>query len=131
MASYIRDIKSNLVEKITLPLAVYTGDSATPTGVDMGDGDGLCNVAVYLGTIHADTTGAVTVEESDALAGTYSAVTLTGGATLTYTGTADGTVLRASFQRSKRYVRTPLASAGSTESAGVCVVVSQQKKQVP
>jgi hypothetical protein len=125
--SYPRDLKSSLIEKITLPLAVYTGDSATPTGVDMVEGDGLCNVAVYLGTIHADTTGAVTVEESDDDV-TYTAVTLTGSATLTYTGTADGTVLRATFQRAKRYVRTPLASAGSTESAGVCVVVAEQKK---
>lgn len=126
----IRDLKTNLVEKIALPLAVYTGDQATPAGVDMGDGDGPCQIAVVLGTIHADTTGAVTVEESDALAGTYSAVTLDGGATLTYTGASDNTVLRATFQRSKRYVRTPLASGGSTESAGACVLVQQQKKFV-
>lgn len=125
--TYPRDLKASLVEKITLPLAVYTGDQATPTGVDMGDGDGLCNVAVYLGTIHADTTGAVTVEESDDNV-TFTAVTLEGSVTLTYTGTADNTVLRALFQRSKRYVRTPLNSGGSTESAGVCVVVSEQKK---
>lgn len=127
--TYPRDLKSNLVEKITLPLAVYTGDQATPTGVDMLDGDGQCNVAVYLGTIHADTTGAVTVEESTDNV-TFTAVTLDGSATLTYTGTADNTVLRATFQRTKRYVRTPLASGGATESAGVCVVVAQQKKFV-
>ena len=125
--TFARDLKNQLVEKIALPLAVYTGDQATPTGVDMINGDGLCNVAVYLGTIHADTLGTVTVEESDDNT-TFSAVTLTGGATLTYTGADDATILRGTFQRTKRYVRTPLASSGSTESAGVCVVVAQQKK---
>lgn len=127
--TYARDLKSNLVEKIALPLAVYTGDQATPAGVDLIDGDGLCNIAVYLGTIHTDSSGAVTVEESDDNV-TFTAVALESGATLTYTGASDNTVLRAMFQRKKRYVRTPTTVLGSTKSAGICVAVAQQKKHV-
>lgn len=127
MATVARDLKNQLVEGICVPLAVYTADSATPTAVDMLNGDGLCNVAVYLGTIHADTTGTITVEESEDNS-TFTAVTLESGATLTFDGDDDGTVLRATFQRTKRYVRTPLDLSGGTLSAGVCTVIQQQKK---
>lgn len=127
MSTYLRDVKNNVVEGIGLALAVYTGDQATPTAVDMVNGDGLCAIQVVLGTIHTDSSGAITVEESDDNS-TFTSVTLSN--TLTYTGTSDNTILRAYFQRSKRYVRTPTTVLGSTKSAGIAVILSEQKKFV-
>lgn len=129
MSTYARDLKTALVEKLGIVPSVVTTTAASPTSVDMLAGDGLVNVAVHLGTVHADTVGAVTVEESDASGSGFAAVTLSDA--LSFTGASDNTTLRATFQRTKRYVRTPIATSGATESAALCVVIQQQAKQYP
>ncbi len=121
-----RDLKNNLVEKIALPLAVYTGDQATPTGVDMILGDGICAVVAYVGTNTA--TATITVEESDDNS-TFTAVVLDNSVTMTFGASDSDTIVRASFQRSKRYIRTPVDFGGSI-SSGLLILVQEMKKVV-
>ena len=126
MSIYARDLKSNLLEGLTIPPQVASADITAPTAVDMVRGDGLCTAVAYLGAINDATTGTLTVEESDVSGSGYAAVP---GATMAIVGTDDNTVKRILFQRSKRYVRVTADFSG-TISCALAVVVQEQLKQV-
>lgn len=108
------DLKNHWVKKNSVTLAVKTAD-VTGVACDMITGDGRCYARVTTGTVHADTTGVISVLESDSSGSGFVAIS---GATATL-DTTDNTAYEILFNRSKRYVRIDIDFSGTTISAGV------------
>jgi len=128
MSTQARDLKNNLLSAASLNPAARTA-TANGAAADMITGDGLCSITVFNGTI-TDGTHTITVQESDDSAFTSpSAVTLLDSLTALTSGVAAGTIQRAKFQRSKRYVRAVTTVAGATTGGVYGAFFDQQLKQ--
>lgn len=126
--AFIRDLVHNLVKGYGIAPQTLTGSSLTPAALDMENGDDLCTVIVMAGPLGATTAFTVTVEESSDNV-TFTAVTLDYGDSLAFINTDDNAIRMAAFQRSKRYVRTPLtATGGGPYSAAITVLLAEQLK---
>lgn len=129
-ANRFDDLKNSTVLGLSIaPAAAITGATTTGTGIDLGAAEGLVTGTVSLGVIHADTVGSVTFTESDAVGGTYTAIT--GATAVAFTGTSDGTVIDSlPFQRTKAFVRANIALTGATLSAFATVMIRSSKKSM-
>ncbi len=128
MATFLGDITNNYVGGLTLAPAVITADVATDPSisVDMATGEGLVTMIAMLGVVHAATTGVITpVESTTGLTGTWT--TIGSGNTISF-DTTDATQYFKTFQRTKRYVGALVDVSGGTLSAGIAVLMLEQKK---
>lgn len=131
MLTYVNSLIGKLVSGLTLPPVVITADVATnPTAsVDMVTALNQTNGTIHLGTIHADTTGVVQfVESATGANGSWVAIT---GATASFTGTSDNTILRVSFTRTRRFVGALVDLSGTTQSAAISIEVSGMLNYTP
>jgi hypothetical protein len=126
-AAIINDLKNNLLAADganSLVPAVRTS-SANGTGVDMVEADGPCFAILHVGTVSGTSpTLDVTIEESTASGGTYTAIT---GAAFTQI-TNSSHLLIINFKRSKRFVRAVATIAGTSPSFACAVIVLGMKK---
>lgn len=131
----IGDLKQRGVYGLTLAPAVITADVATnpSIAVDCKNAEQNINVFVSLGVVHADTTGVVTVVESDTgVNGTWTTATnIEGNATISFTGTSDAGTQVVNIIRTKRYVGATVDLSGATLSAGISILVLGANNYTP
>jgi hypothetical protein len=126
--TFIRDLPNNLVSGASLNPAARTA-TASGTGVDLIEGDGLCFAVVYSGTT-TDGTHTYSVEESSDNS-TFSAVTPIDSLTAVTSATTAGNLQVVKFQRTLRYCRVKVTVTGSPGTGSVSGAwIGQQKKSV-
>jgi hypothetical protein len=121
LATYPRDLVNSCI--LTHAVTAYGVTQATTfTGRDLVLGDGRVNCLLDVAGINA-TAGTIAVEESTALAGTYTAIT---GASVSVTAAG---VTGFSFDRNKQWVRAYGGVNGTAVTLSAVFV--QQKKTTP
>jgi hypothetical protein len=128
MTTWINDLANNAVLGVSLQ-ASSRSTNANGTGVDLVDTDGECFAFATVSAVSAGTTAPtvdISMEESTASGGTYTAIT---GATFAQI-TAAGTPAPINFKRTKRFVRAVGTVGGTTPTWTGAVLIMGQKKAV-
>ncbi len=128
MATKINDLKSNALFGQTIkPQAVAA--PLNGTAIDLVECDGTVTLEVSVG-VCTDGNYTVTVEESTASGGTYTAVTLD-AVVPTITTTTDDQIYTARFKRSKRFCRAVIAEpTGGTTGVVIAATFIGEKKAI-
>lgn len=122
MSTKLHDLPTAAAYGMTFAPAVRTA-SADGAAVDLGRGDGPGFAILQVGALSAGGQVACVLEESDDQ-DAWDAIE-----DGEFPDVAAGTQTRAiTFTRSRRYVRAALTLTGTTPSAGLAVLVGQQKK---
>lgn len=125
MSSWWDDLKNSIVSGLSLLATTIHTATGNGTGVDLSTGDGGSCAIIHAGTI-TDGTHTITLEESTALAGAYTAIT---GAESKALAVADSdTVTVLNFKRSKAFVRAVKTVAGATTGGIYSVAIHSMKK---
>jgi len=125
MSSWWNDLKNSILGAVSILAGTIHTATGNGTGIDLLTGDGGSCAIIQVGTI-TDGTHTITVEESDAVGGTYAAVPNADSKAI---AAADsGLVYVLNFKRTNRWVRAVKTVAGATTGGHYGVSVHAMKK---
>ena len=132
MATYLRDIRNNVITATAIFPAGAVTATATGPALDLLEGDGNCHAYFHVGSGTGSTGPAgvtprvLGTAEGGTAGGTYTVLS-----TMTFAGTTGGTGSQWSepFQRTGRYVKMDFLVAGTAANfVGVHAFVIEQRK---
>lgn len=125
MSTYARDLANNLVTGVGVTPRTITGNLNGSPG-DMLAGDGRCNAIQVVGTLGGTSPTLTGKIQESADGGSWTDIA---GATFAVVSASDNWQV-INFDRALRYVRYVGTVAGTSPQVPLCVMITEQKKEV-